>query len=361
MTHSRKKTVLVSPLNWGLGHATRCVPIIQELINQGVEVILGISGLSGEWLKQTFPMLESVQIPFREIEYHRWLPMEVTALVRYPLFVKMIDEEHRWLKSFCQQRKIDGIISDNRYGLFHPHIQSVCITHQLYIKPGRLTFLQSWVNKQTRAYLKHFHQIWVPDFSGPFSLSGRLSHPPLPSCPIKYIGVLSRFNGMDESKHINVAYAVAFVLSGPEPLRTVFENRCLKIAEKLNAPSVIIRGTNKPVNNNTIPDSCHIMNIANTQQLYQAVQQAACVVSRAGYSSIMDWYSLKKKAVLIPTPGQTEQEYLARHLHKSGLFHFVKENELTALAIKSASFASHGVKQQPVLSGIIHGWLQELS
>jgi UDP-N-acetylglucosamine transferase subunit ALG13 len=305
-------------------------------------------------------MLESVQIPYREIEYQRWLPMEVTAMLRYPAVIKMISEEGQWLKSYCQHRKIDGIISDNRYGLHHHEIPSVCITHQLHIQPGKLSFIKPFLSKLTRSYLSPFHQIWVPDFSGPFSLSGSLSHPPLPSYPIKYVGVLSRFNGMDEPKHENVTYSVAFILSGPEPLRTVFENCCIEIAGKLDAPSVIIRGTNKPVNS-TIPDSCHVINMADTQQLYQTVQQAACVVSRAGYSSIMDWYSLKKKAVLVPTPGQTEQEYLARHLHRSGFFHFVKETELTAQAIKSASFSSHEVKQQSVLPSTIHGWLQELS
>jgi predicted glycosyltransferase len=359
MAFSRKKTVLVSPLDWGLGHATRCVPIIQELINQDVEVILGISGLSGEWLRKTFPMLETVEVPFSEIKYHRWLPMEVTAMARYPAVVKMIDEEHRWLKSFCRQRTVQAIISDNRYGLFHPHIQSVCITHQLYIQPGRLLFLKPLLNRLTQAYLKNFHQIWVPDFSGSFSLSGSLSHPPCPTYPIQYIGVLSRFNRINEPKHENVTYSVAFVLSGPEPLRTVFENRCIEIARNIKGTSVIIRGTNKPLNN-TVPNNCHVINIADTQQLYQTIQQAACVVSRAGYSSIMDWYVLNKKAVLVPTPGQTEQEYLARHLHRLGLFYCVKETDLTEEAIQRAFFASLEVKQQYVLNRIIHEWLQAL-
>lgn len=359
MTGFRKKTVLISPLDWGLGHATRCVPVIQELMNQQVEVILGVSGLSGQWLKQQFPTLERVEVPFRKIEYHLWQPMVVTAILKYPVFVKMIEEENLWLKSFCQHRKIDGIISDNRYGFYHTEIPSVCITHQLYIQTGNIPFFNSLLNKLTSAYLRPFQQIWVPDFSDHFTLSGSLSHPPLASYPIKYVGLLSRFNGLSKPQQENIAYSVVFVLSGPEPLRTVFENRCIEIAAKLGAPSAIIRGTNKPLKP-TIPDGCHVINMANTQQLYQIIQQSACVVSRAGYSSIMDWFVLKKKAVLVPTPGQTEQEYLSKHLRMLGLFHLVKESELTVQAIQRASFISHEVNQQSTLSNVMYEWLKEL-
>lgn len=354
-----KKTVLISPLDWGLGHATRCVPVIQELINQQVEVILGVSGLSGEWLKPQFPTLETVDVPFRKIEYHLWQPMVVTAILKYPVFLKMIEEENQWLKSFCKLRKINGIISDNRYGFYHRNIPSVCITHQLYIQTGNIPFVKPLLNKLTRAYLRPFQQIWVPDFPGHFNLSGTLSHPPFESYPIKYVGLLSRFNGISTSRQEDLAYSVAFVLSGPEPLRTVFENRCIEIAAKLNAPTIIIRGTNKPLKS-TIPKGCHVIDMADTKQLYQIIQQSACVVSRAGYSSIMDWYALKKKAVLVPTPGQTEQEYLSKHLSRLGLFEFVKESELSVQAIQRASFTSHQVNQQSTLSNVVYEWLQQL-
>ncbi|MCX7744972.1 MAG: glycosyltransferase [Flavobacteriales bacterium] len=360
MATSRKKTVLVSPLDWGLGHATRCVPIIQALINHEVEVILGTSGLSGQWLKQTFPMLESVEVPFREISYHKWLPMGITAMMKYPSVRNMIAEEHQWIKEFTNYRKIDGIISDNRYGIYHRGIPSVCITHQLYIDARGYRLLQPFLNKLTHTYLKPFDEIWIPDFSGPFTLSGKLSHPPISTHTIKYIGPLSRFNNFSRENIIsNVKYDVVFVISGPEPLRTCFEKRCIEIAVKLNKPSAIIRGTNKPIKF-LVPSNCTVINLADTEQLFQILQQSGIIISRAGYSSIMDWFVLQKQAILIPTPGQTEQEYLAKHLQNFGLFQFVRESEFYVSTLLNFSHTFVETKQVFDFSNIIHEWLQKL-
>ncbi len=360
MGTSRKKTVFVSPLDWGLGHATRCVPIIQELINQKVEVILGTSGLSGQWLKQTFPSLESVQVPYREITYHPWLPMGITAILKYPSFRKMIADEHQWLKKFCTQKKVDGIISDNRYGIYHPDIPSVCITHQLYINAGSFSFLQPFLNKLTYKYLKPFDEIWVPDFFGPFTLSGKLSHPPISTYLIKYIGPLSRFDGMHQIyDETNIKYAVVFVISGPEPHRTTFEKRCIEIVKKYKKPTIIIRGTKNPMKFE-VPESCTVINLADTQQLFQTLQQSALIVSRSGYSSIMDWYILKKQAILVPTPGQTEQEYLAKHLQNLGFFQFIYETALNENVLLNFSPAYPDINQPNNLSKIIQEWLQKL-
>ena len=359
MPLSRKKTVLVSPLDWGLGHATRCVPVIQELIHQQVEVIIGTSGLSGHWLKKTFPHLESVPVPYHEIRYHSWLPMEITALMRYPSIRKMIAAEHQWLLSFCRHRKIDGIISDNRYGLYHPSIHSVCITHQMYVQPGRWRFIQPLLNQITHSYLKPFRQIWVPDFEGPFNLSGSLSHPTLLSHNIQYIGPLSRFWEFKIPRVENYTYKVAFIISGPEPHRTTFEKACLKITKELNLPSVIIRGTDTPMKE-IVPDCCKIIHIADTEQLFQIICQSEQIVSRAGYSSIMDWYALKKSALLIPTPGQTEQEYLSKYLKQTHLFYSVHENELTADVLTKALDQPPYETNKTMLSSVIHNWLCEI-
>jgi uncharacterized protein (TIGR00661 family) len=360
MAPSRKKTVLISPLDWGLGHATRCVPIIQELIHQEVEVILGTSGLSGRWLKQTFPSLQSVEVPYREITYHSRLPMGITAMLKYPLFRKMIAEEHQWLMEFSSSKKMDGIISDNRYGIYHPSIPSVCITHQLYVDAGGFRFLQPFLNKLTHNYVKPFDEIWVPDFSGPFTLSGKLSHPPISNYPIKYIGPLSRFKGFANVNEVtNSKYAVAFVISGPEPHRTTFEKRCVEIAKKIKKPTVIIRGTKKPMKFK-VTDDCTVINLADTEQLYQIVKHSALVVSRAGYSSIMDWYFLKKKAMLVPTPGQTEQEYLAQHLQNFGFFQFVNESALNETTLLNFSQINPAINQSTDFSKYIQEWVQKL-
>lgn len=360
MATSRKKTVLISPLDWGLGHATRCVPIIQELNNQEVEVILGTSGLSGQWLKQTFPSLQSVEVPYREITYHSWLPMGITALVKYPSFLKMIAEEHQWLKEFSSSKKLDGIISDNRYGIYHPSIPSVCITHQLYVDAGSFRFLQPFLNKLTHKYVKPFDEIWVPDFHGPFTLSGKLSHPPISNYLIKYIGPLSRFKSFEKAyDETMIKYDVAFVISGPEPHRTTFEKRCVQIAKKLEKPTILIRGTKMPMKFE-VPDDCTIINLADTEQLFQIVQHSALIVSRAGYSSIMDWFILKKQAILVPTPGQTEQEYLAQHLQNFGFFQFVNESALNEATLLNFSQSTTAINQPTDFSKIIQEWLQKL-
>jgi uncharacterized protein (TIGR00661 family) len=310
-----KPRILVAPLDWGLGHATRSMPVVKELIAQGCEVILAGEGKLKALLTIEFPQLQFLDLKGYGIQYgkNRWDTMG-KMLLQLPQIIEAMDEEHNWLQRIIDEHSIDAVISDNRYGLFSDRIPSVFITHQLLIKTTAGDTADSWLQKLNYEYVNAFSQCWVPDSIGENNLSGVLSHPPkMPAIPVHYIGALSRFQKREtktEAKHLLI------ILSGPEPQRSILEEKILAEAVHYKDPILLIRGL--PGNGEIMeaPSHIEVINHLPADALQRAMEEAFMVISRCGYSTVMDIMTLQKPSILIPTPGQTEQEYLATHLMK---------------------------------------------
>ncbi|HEY9081716.1 MAG TPA: glycosyltransferase [Vicingaceae bacterium] len=311
---------MVCPLDWGLGHAARCVPIIYTLIDLGHEVIIAADNAPLSFLKTTFPQLQFVQLPGYTIRYTTNGCMNFKMLSQMPGFLRSIKKEHQLLQTIIDENQIELVISDNRYGLWTKKIPTAFITHQLFIQAS---FGKRWLNKINHYFIQKFNECWVPDIENESNLSGNLSHTKkLNAIPTFFIEPLSRFS--EKGLFSEQKYGAFVVISGPEPQRTVFESLVAKQAEKTALKLVLVRGL---PSENIIPEYLHSENIEvhnhlPTELFLEKIGQSKLVISRAGYSTIMDLAVLGKKAVLVPTPGQTEQEYLAK-------YHFEKQHYFT--------------------------------
>ena len=333
---TKQKTILVCPLDWGLGHATRCIPIIQSFLNQNCTVIIGSSGSQKVLLQQEFPNLTFIDLKGYEVEYPKSGSMALKMLLQLPKINKAIKDEQIWLDKIIDEHHIDLVVSDNRYGLWSEKVKSILITHQLFIKAP---FGEQLLEKKAQYYFDKFNEIWIPDVEGENNLSGDLSHKkPLPE-KFKFIGLLSRFSNKIVTSNVpkscgtyreddNFEFDFMAILSGPEPQRSIFENIILKQISTTNLKGVLIRGL--PETNEKLKmenSNIQVFNHLATEEFLTYVQNSKVVISRSGYSTIMDLAVLGKKAILVPTPGQTEQEYLAKYHFEKGLFYTQKQDE----------------------------------
>lgn len=312
-----QKTILVAPLNWGLGHATRCMPVIDELLKQGASVVLASDGGALQLLEKAYPKLPTIALPSYGVTY-KGSNMFINMAPQLPKILRAIKLERQKLFSIIEEYQIDAIIADNRYGCYHPNVQTVFMTHQLHIQlPQNL--IQSIVNRLNHQLVQKFDACWVPDWEQEPTLAGILAHPPI-AMPLKYTGPLSRFIAYREQQ-VTKKYDVIVVLSGPEPQRSILEQKILKQVQEIQLKFLIIGGQlegNAPFR---LPISKykHIERKAFLQaaELAKAIQESEVVVVRSGYSTLMDLIALQcRKVLLIPTPGQTEQEYLATHFEQ---------------------------------------------
>jgi hypothetical protein len=300
------KKILVAPLNWGLGHATRCVPIIRLLLHRGHTVYIASDGDSLTLLKKEFPTLTFFELPSYNIQYSRNIPAWLFTLWRTPKFLKSIKREHREIEKLILENPIDLIIADNRYGCWSGKIQSVFMSHQLnLIMPPGAKWMGGIINFFHRRLIKKFNTVWIPDGENS-KLSGELTRSNLKA---EFVGILSRF---EKSKDVQRVNRLTVVLSGPEPQRTLLEKNLLPQVIALNLPGVFVRGLlNEKMGESEI-DEVKIINYLTSKDLQKVIEQSEVIVSRSGYSTVMDLAVLGKKAILIPTPGQPEQEYLAQ-------------------------------------------------
>jgi uncharacterized protein (TIGR00661 family) len=308
--------ILIGPLNWGLGHASRCIPIIEALLARNKTIILASDGQAAYLLKETFPDLKLVNLPGYNIHY----PYQsmVLNLLRQSLNIfKAIGEENKVVQQIITSEEVDLIISDNRYGVYSSKVKSIFLGHQLQIihKNPAIAKTGTFVQKRMIA---SFDEIWIPDFPPGNSIAPRLSK----ICNRKehqYIGPISRL----KKCNLPVKRKYLVILSGPEPRRSELEKKLVALLD--GKDYLLVQGiTGKNRNKgNLVSYLLH-------NQLSSEIAQSEIVVCRSGYSSIMDLLILQKKAILIPTPGQTEQEYLGTEMQKrySELFSVIKEEEI---------------------------------
>lgn len=318
-----KKRILVAPLNWGLGHATRCIPIINELIYQGFEPVIASDGDAIKLLQKEFPYLEHHKLPGYNIQYStKELFFKWKLLLQTPKILTAIQKEKEATKSLIHTHNISGIISDNRWGVRHQKIPSVFITHQLKVLSGSTTFFSSKIQQRL---ISKFTECWVPDFQGLPNLSGDMGHIKLPPFPIKYIGPLSRFS----ENSLPIKYQYIMVLSGPEPQRGILENKLLQEFKNYPFPVALVRGVLEKKCASSSIGNITIYNFLFGKKFDEVLNSSEVIISRSGYTSIMDIAKLKKKAFLIPTPGQPEQEYLAKNLAENNLVSSCSQREFS--------------------------------
>lgn len=310
--------IFVCPLDWGLGHAARCVPIIRYLIEKKMEVVIGAEGKHLVFLKEHFPTLEYVEFPGYRISYSNALPVGMMVFLQVPHMVGMARKEHELLNKLIKEKKIDAVFSDNRYGLWSEKIPCAIMSHQLNIQSRIFSGLASWV---THIYIKRFNECWIPDYEGEENLSGILSHPIPKGINGKYIGSLSRFQPEADAVIENNKYDLLVILSGPEPQRTKLEELILKELKTLpSLKTLIIQGLpgHAPVESGL--SNVELVPHLGDKEFRDKVNCSQIILCRAGYSTLMDLNAIGwKKSIFIPTPGQTEQEYLGKLMEKKGL------------------------------------------
>lgn len=318
------RRILVAPLDWGLGHATRCIPLIRSLIRQNAEVVLAGEGALKTLLEAEFPQLPFAELKGYGVSYskNRWtLPFTIASQI--PKIISAIQYENERLADIVKEHRIGGIISDNRYGLYHPNLPSVFMTHQLLVKTGLGKTADGYLQKLHYEYINKFSACWIPDHQQAPGLAGELSHPAtLPAIPVHYLGPLSRMDtGTKKEDHLLI------ILSGPEPQRTLLENILLEQLENYKEPVVMVRGLPAATEKLVAPSHIRIFDHLPAAALNQLMNEASFIISRCGYSTVMDLAAIGKKSILIPTPGQTEQEYLGGHLMNMNFALSIEQNK----------------------------------
>lgn len=314
-----QKTILIAPLNWGLGHATRCIPIIRALQENDYIPIIASDGIALELLQKEFPNIRTLELPSYQIEYAKnGANFKWKLLKNGPKMIRAILEEKKIIQNWVEEYAIDGIISDNRLGVFSKNVPSVFITHQLNVMTGNTT----WITSKMHQYIiKKYTECWVPDLAGTLNLTGKLGHIDNPNLKTKYIGPLSRL----QKKLLPKKYDLLVILSGPEPQRGMLEKHLKKEILKYNGNVIFIEGNIQKEQKITAIGNVIYYNYMNSTELEQAFNESEMVLCRSGYTTIMDLVQLRKKAFFIPTPGQYEQEYLAKKLKKEGLIPYATQ------------------------------------
>lgn len=316
---SSGEKILVAPLDWGLGHATRCIPIIHELKRLGCEVFIASEGKQAALLRREFPEDTHLPLPGYRMTYSRnGKNFGLKMLAQLPKMRKAIRLEHKWLEKKVKQLGIKGIISDNRFGLYHAEVPAAILTHQLRIPSPFGNKSGDLLQKINYHYLKNFDTCWIVDFEGDKNLAGKMSHPQsLPPLPVKYLGTLSRFT---RKERIEKKYDLLALISGPEPQRSQFERLIRQQLLSLHLKTIVICGKPDQPAKEALSSNIEFVHHLDSGALEKALLQSRMVLSRSGYTTVMDMVKLQKKAIFVPTPGQTEQEYLAEYLYKKNYF-----------------------------------------
>ncbi|MEJ7625499.1 MAG: glycosyltransferase [Ferruginibacter sp.] len=361
INNSRKNPrILIAPLDWGLGHATRCIPVIRFLLIHNAEIIIAAEGSIVILLQKEFPQCEFISLTGYKIGYSRFPYLfTLKILMQVPKIIMTITKERAWLNKIIVSLKIDAVISDNRFGLYNSQIPCVYITHQLAIQTGNKV-INKLVSGIHYNFIKKFNACWIPDNKSENNLGGILSHPyKMPPIPTEYIGILSRFT----KKESIIKYDFLLLISGPEPQRSMLETILLKQFKKSSYSFILVRGLPGETKELKIENNkATVYNHLDSTTLNEIIQQSETVIARSGYSTIMDLVKMKKKGILIATPGQAEQEYLAQYVMEKKLFYSVRqENFSLAEAInKSSSYKAETEINAGMDEGTIFNWLEKI-
>ena len=325
---NRKLNILICPLEWGLGHAARMIPVAREFLTLGHNVIIGSGETHAALFKSEVPGLSYIDFPGFRPEYSAVLPQYLSVLMKVPTLLYHIIRENRRLKTLIKEHQIDIVISDNRFGLWNRQITCVYVTHMPIIPFPRAFRSFEFIGKAFHRYIINKYTIClIPDLPGVKNFSGRLTHGfPLPSNAC-FTGILSRFAG-EEHKPVtakDISRHNTIILSGPEPQRGIFRKKLIELFRDIETPTIIFEG--KPGKQNEVEKTGNIsfVNHLPGDQMKELILTSDLILTRSGYTTIMELASLNRRAIIIPTPGQTEQEYLAEYLSAKGWFSTVSQ------------------------------------
>lgn len=318
--------ILLSPLNWGLGHSTRLIPIIDKLIKDGYTCIIAGESPSIDILKDTFPELEYIHSKGFSVQFSKGSQQWFKLLIQLPSFIKSIYKDKKQVKKILESKHIDLIVSDNRYGFRNHRVRSIIISHQTSPETGR-QWLKPLITKIVSTLLNKFDALWLPDSNSKFS--GNLSKAKI-KIPTYSIGLLSRLAIIDNEHKLSTfdtPYRL-IVLSGPEPHRSILEQLLIEKFSQCKHKTLILQAL--PTQSKQKPNIGSISFMANcsSEQLYHLMKYSTIIICRSGYSTIMDLLFMKRKAILIPTPGQYEQEYLAKHMASNHQFTMMDQDKI---------------------------------
>ena len=362
--------ILVAPLDWGLGHATRCVPIVKEFLRQGAEVELAVVKANAGFFREVFPELRQRVAPGYNVVYPKygfnmalWLlknSAHLNAVMRY---------EKRYAEEMVERHGYDVLFSDNRFAFFSKKAYSVYMTHQRRIAfPPAVAALEGVGVRWHRARMRNFDEVWVPDVEAAPGYAGALSH--LPSLrgaenvpKVKFVGPLSRFDEVAGSLNAGSLkagkYRVVAVISGVEPARTQFENRLRDILRDVPGNHLMILGKPQPPRRHWTEGNIEFVTHLPTGEFARAVRDADWVISRGGYSTVMDMAYLGAKCIFVPTPGQYEQVVLARDLATAGYAVNIPANRLSVESLLDA-FKGNVALPRPQQAGVLENAVKDL-
>lgn len=346
-----KKRILVAVLNWGLGHATRSIPLIRDLEKAGFAPVLASDGEALLLLQKEFPELQWVELPSYNISYPKngWF-FKFHFFLKSPRILRSIYAEKQAVKKIIREQNIGGIISDNRFGVRSGRIPSVYITHQIKVLSGKTSFFSSKIHQ---LIICRFNECWIPDAAEERNLSGEMSSQISLPIPVKYLGIRSRF----EKQQLPQKYDVMVLLSGPEPQRSLLEEKLLKELKNFTGNVLFIRGKIDIGPSLEKKGSVKIYNYLTGKDLEKALNRSKIIITRSGYSTLLDLAVLGKKAFLIPTPGQFEQEYLAKRMQRLNIAPYCSQEEFSFNKLKQVSsctgfFGFPEIEEQPEIFDI---------
>lgn len=347
------KHILVSPLNWGLGHASRCVPIIRYLLKQHCEVSIASDGNALQLLKDEFPNLKSLELNSSQVTYSSSkFFFYIKLMLQGKGLRKRAEQDEDLIQHFIEKHKVDLLISDHRFGAYSAKIKCVIISHQLQFKASFFSFFSSLLNAK---YINRYTEVWVPDTDTSKNLSGVLSQSRWVNIPVKKIGVLSRFSKIESKKGIDYLA----VISGPEPLRSQFEKKLIdSFTPLVSKRCVIVRGVYDQPELENLPH-LSIYNHMKSEELNALICRAKTVICRSGYSSVMDMACLGKHVFFVPTPNQGEQEYLAKRLKNQGVAPFSTQDNFKLENLENMKLYS-GFNSEEIRPFPLPGFLQTL-
>jgi uncharacterized protein (TIGR00661 family) len=330
--------------SWGLGHATRSLPIIRKLIKEGNNITIISNGRSLELLKRELnDSVDYLNIPdYPMLLSENSRQFMVKSVIYWPFFIRKMQSGFNKLTNILKSKECDLIISDARYDIYNRKIPSFFISHQMRImNPLRIKSLEYGSEIFNLFFFKRFRGVIVPDFKED-SLSGDLSHnlKKIDENKINYVGVLSDFKKKDKKKDIDYLISI----TGPEPQRTFFENKMLSQIKHLDGNIIVTLGKSEFLKNN-FNENIKFYSYLNKHEREDLLNRSKILISRSGYSTILDLSVLGIKALMCPTPGQIEQEYLAKYHNKKGTFYSVSQDKINIMNDIEKTWKTTGIKR----------------
>lgn len=330
---NKKLNILICPLEWGLGHAARMIPVARELKDSGHRVIIGSGKKHAALFRSEIKDLEYINFSGFSPSYSSFLPQYLVLLFNIPVLIFHIIRENFRLRKIVDDSNIDIVISDNRFGLWNKKIRSVYVTHMPRIPFPRLfRFLEPVGIAVHRFIIRKYDLCFIPDLPGEPNLTGRLSHGVKTGKNMRYIGILSRFSPTGKISGETVSKSgTTVILSGPEPQRSILKNKLYSLLEMTDDQAVFLEGNPEKVNLESKRGKITFMSHPEGDEMKRILMNSNRIICRPGYTTLMELVSLGKNAIVIPTPGQTEQEYLAQYLSQMKWFTNLKQNKAVSL------------------------------